>query len=259
MKNMMISNSSKFALVTGASRGVGKEIAKALAAQGINLVLHARKSSHLEALLEDLKVFNIETVTVEAELTDNASVHSMIDAVNAQTSHIDILYNNAAIMTPYRQNYWQIPAQDFATSFAVNVTALVTICQAFAPAMIERGYGRIINLTSGINAQPELSPYAMSKAAVDRYVNDMAIKLTGTGVSMNLLDPGWLRTDLGGQDAPNVVESVIPGALVPAFTPDSVNGQTFGAQHYANLSLQQALDQEQHRQVELSKKTGSME
>ena len=248
----MTSYSGKFGLVTGASRGIGRQIAKALAAEGINLVLQARNRCHLDELLRDLNGFNIKIVTVEAELEDNTSVLKMIDDVNVQTSQIDILYNNAAIMTPYRQHYWQIPAEDFTRSFAVNVTALVTMCQAFAPGMIERGFGRIINLTSGINQQPELSPYAVSKAAVDKYVEDIANKLAGTGVTMNLLDPGWLRTDLGGQDAPNGVESVIPGALVPAFCTNSVNGQTFGAQYYSDLTLQQALIQEQQRQEELS-------
>jgi NAD(P)-dependent dehydrogenase (short-subunit alcohol dehydrogenase family) len=251
-EKLMISNSSKFALITGASRGVGKEIAKALASHGFNLALHARKLSHLKALEQELKVFDVEIITVEAELEDKASLEKMIDAVKAKTSGIDILYNNAAILAPYRQNVWGIPAEDFSSSFAVNVTALVTLCQAFAPSMIERGYGRIINLTTGMNKQPEFSPYAMSKAAVDKYVTDIANKLTGTGVSMNLLDPGWLRTDLGGQEAPNSVESVLPGALVPAFMQDSVNGQTFGAQHYVGLTLQQALEQEQQRQVELA-------
>lgn len=75
-------------------------------------------------------------------------------------------------------------------------------------------------------------PYAASKAAIDKYAFDMAGSLKGTGVMMNLLDPGWLRTDLGGPKAPNAVESVIPGALVPLLIEDDTSGKLFSAQEY---------------------------
>ncbi len=98
--------------------------------------------------------------------------------------------------------------------------------------MIERGFGRVVNVTSGIKDQPQLMPYAASKAALDKYVYDMAPHLAGTGVTMNLLDPGWLRTDLGGSQAPNPVESVLPGALMPVLVEDGTSGKWFNAQDY---------------------------
>jgi NAD(P)-dependent dehydrogenase (short-subunit alcohol dehydrogenase family) len=75
--------------------------------------------------------------------------------------------------------------------------------------------------------------YAASKAALDKFVRDTVIRLRDTGVTMNLLDPGWLRTDLGGPNAPNAVESVMPGALVPALVENDVQGTWFSAQDYA--------------------------
>jgi NAD(P)-dependent dehydrogenase (short-subunit alcohol dehydrogenase family) len=107
--------------------------------------------------------------------------------------------------------------------------------------MLERGWGRIINLTSGIADQPEQTAYAVSKAAVDKFVRDFAPKLRGTGVQMNLLDPGWLRTDLGGPNAPGDPASVLPGALVPALLDNGESGRFFRAQDYAGLSLDVAL------------------
>jgi NAD(P)-dependent dehydrogenase (short-subunit alcohol dehydrogenase family) len=107
--------------------------------------------------------------------------------------------------------------------------------------MLARKWGRVINLTSGIVDQPQLTAYAISKAAVDKFVRDFVPHLAGSGVQMNLLDPGWLRTDLGGPRAPNDPSSVIPGALVPALMDNGESGRFFRAQDYAGLSLPQAL------------------
>jgi short-subunit dehydrogenase len=161
----------------------------------------------------------------------------MVDEMLSWGDEIGIVYNNAAIMTPYRSEWISVPSDDLRLSFEVNVTSLIRICHAFLPGMMERGWGRIINVTSGIADQPELIAYAISKAAVDKFVMDTAPKLNGSGVMMNLLDPGWLRTDLGGPNAPGAVESVIPGALVPCLLDDGTSGKLFRAQDYANTTI----------------------
>ena len=107
--------------------------------------------------------------------------------------------------------------------------------------MIERGWGRVINLTSAIQDIPQLAPYAISKAALRKFVKDFVPILVDTGVAMNSLDPGWLKTDMGSNEAPNTVDSVIPGALVPALLTHSISGIEFKAQDYAGMSLDQAL------------------
>lgn len=232
----------KWALVTGASRGVGKEIASALAKQGCNLILQARQAKNCEAVINEIANPDIQIHSLSAELNDQRQVDRLIDDALAVSSTIDIVYNNAAVMTPYREDFWRFPVEDYEQSFAVNVIALARICQRIVPLMIKQGWGRVINVTSGIADEPELTPYAISKAAVDKYVRDLVKKLEGTGVAMNLLDPGWLRTDLGGPHAPNAVESVVPGALIPALIEKPFSGKLFCAQDYVGMSLEKAME-----------------
>lgn len=208
---------------------------------GSNIILHSRELSHTQALAAKLKGTGVKVVTVAGELSDQDQVDALLAAALKQAGQIDIVYNNAAIMTPYRANIWEIPAEDFRTSFEVNVISLARICHRLVPLMLARKWGRVINLTSGIQEQPELTAYSISKAAVDKLVRDFVPKLAGTGVQMNLLDPGWLRTGLGGPKAPNDPSTVLPGALVPALLDNGESGRFFRAQDYAGLTLAQAV------------------
>jgi NAD(P)-dependent dehydrogenase (short-subunit alcohol dehydrogenase family) len=232
----------KWTLVTGASRGVGHHLSEGLAQLGSNVILHSREPSHTQALAIKVGRLGVKVATVSGELSDQAQVDAMLDEAIKQAGHVDIVYNNAAVMTPWRENPWDIPAEDFRTSFEVNVISLARICYRLVPSMLARKWGRVINVTSGIMNQPNLTAYAVSKAAVDKFVRDFAPHLAGSGVQMNLLDPGWLRTDLGGPRAPNDPSTVLPGALVPALLDNGESGRFFRAQDYAGLSLPQALE-----------------
>ena len=232
----------KWSLVTGASRGVGRHLSAGLARLGSNVVLHSRDLAHTEPLAVEIRALGVQVVCVSGELAEQADVDDMLVQALQQAGQIDVVYNNAAIMTPFRENFLDIPAEDYRKSFEVNVISLARICHRLVPPMIARRWGRVINLTSGIQDQPELSAYSISKAAVDKLVRDFAPKLAGTGVQMNLLDPGWLRTDLGGPRAPNDPSTVLPGALVPAVLDDGVSGRFFRAQDYVGLSLASAVD-----------------
>jgi NAD(P)-dependent dehydrogenase (short-subunit alcohol dehydrogenase family) len=224
--------SGKWALITGASRGVGRQIALALAEHDCRLVLHGREASHCEGLARELAERGLEVKVLAAELSDSKAVDALIDRVLADIGGVDILYNNAAIMSPWREAH-TTPAEDYRLSFEVNVVALTRLCDRLLPPMLKRRWGRIVNVTSGIENIRELLPYSMSKAAVDRYVRDVTPSLEGTGVIMSLLDPGWLRTDLGGDKAPNSVETCRPGVLVPLLLDDGApSGKFYRAQDY---------------------------
>lgn len=226
--------SGKWALVTGASRGVGRQISLGLARAGCNVVLHSRVLENTATLATELAELGVKTFQVAAELSDAAELSAMLETLAQSGPDIDILYNNAAIMTPYRQDWLNIPDEDYQRSFQVNVIALSRICHAFIPGMKARKWGRIVNVTSGIQDQPELIAYSISKGAVDKFTTDTSGHLAEHGVLMNTLDPGWLRTDLGGPNAPGDVTSVLPGALVPVLT-ESTHGQLFRAQDYVEV------------------------
>jgi len=230
----MLDIKGKWALITGASRGIGRQVATAMAEKGCNLILHSRKKSNTDAIKNELSKFNVKLIQVEAELSDIARVSQLADEAENLSGGLSVLYNNAAIMTQYRTDIYSAPESEYIQSFTVNTIAPITLCNAIIPKMIKRGFGRVVNVTSGIKDEPQLMPYAASKAALDKYVYDMAPHLKNTGVLMNLMDPGWLRTDLGGPNAPNPVESVIPGALVPVLLDvgDETCGKFYHAQDY---------------------------
>jgi 3-oxoacyl-[acyl-carrier protein] reductase len=230
---MLAEIKGKWALVTGASRGVGKQIAFGLAGAGCNVILHSRDRTHTKELEADLAKKGVLAGSVAADLGDQAKVDRMLDEAIALSGGFHILFNNAAIMTPWRDPYTSTSADDFRQSFEVNVIAPIRITYRLLPWMREQHFGRIVQVTSGIQDQPELMAYAASKAALDKFVRDTTPSLRGTGVLMNLLDPGWLRTDLGGPKAPGEVESVLPGALVPVLIDGEVHGVFFRAQDHA--------------------------
>ncbi len=226
----MIDITGKHAFITGSSRGIGQQIALGLAGKGCHIILHGRTRDSCAKTVQLLKDYDIKTFVVHGELSDEAQVISVIKQVRDLKVPVDILYNNAGIMTPYRKDYMSHSWDDWALSMKVNVFAVYSLCAAFVPAMVENGFGRVINVVSGIKHEPELAPYASSKWALIKLTEDLSVKLQNTPVRMNTLDPSWLRTDLGGEFADNPVEAVLPGALAPALIEDDgANGTNFEA------------------------------
>jgi 3-oxoacyl-[acyl-carrier protein] reductase len=238
----MISVKEKWALITGASRGIGYLTALFMAEQGCNLVLQSRSLEHSQKVVAEVKKYGVQAYAVQAELANYAEVAAMLDEIEARGTPIDIIFNNAAVQVGYRTDYWQTPIEDFDLSFRINLIAVAAICYRLIPKMIERGFGRVINTTSGIRDQPEQAGYSASKAALDKFTRDLGTKLEGSNVLINLTDPGWCRTDLGGPQAPNSPESSLPGVAVGAFLDDTRSGRLLNASIFYGLTLEEAVE-----------------
>jgi short-subunit dehydrogenase len=237
----MLDLKGRWVLITGASRGLGRLAALLMAKQGCNLILQSRSVDHTASLEEEVKAMGVHCCSFAADLNDIPSVDKMLGDIDALGVDVDVVLNNAGLQIAYRKDYCLTPPEDYTVSFNVNTIAPAMICYHYLPGMIKRGFGRIVNTTSGIALEPEQAGYSAAKAALDKITTDMASRLGGTGVTMNLTDPGWCRTDLGGPNAPNSPESAIPGVVVGAFTSDKVNGQLFRAQEFSGLTLEQAV------------------
>ena len=237
----MVDVKGRWAFITGASRGIGYLTALYMAEKGCNLILHGRTSEHCTKALEEVKELGVEAYAVGAELSDLVAVEKMLQEIDALNVRVDIVLNNAGLQIAYRNDYFKTPVSDYTESFKINTIAPAMICYHFLPKMKEYGFGRILNTTSGIKLDPQQAGYSASKAALDKITIDLAHTVEGTDVMINLTDPGWCRTDLGGPHAPNAPESAIPGIVVGVFVDDKKSGRNLGAQNFAGMTLEDAV------------------
>ena len=194
----MVNVKGRWALITGASRGLGYLAAIEMAKLGCNLVLHSRTEEHCAKVLGEVKALGVDAYVVTAELSDMEQVEAMCRAIDERGTKLDIILNNAGLQIAYRTEYLTTPASDYDISFRINTTAPMMICYHFLPGMKERGFGRIVNTTSGIDLEPEQAGYSAAKAALNKVTRDLGKNYEGTDVTINLTDPGWCRTDRPG-------------------------------------------------------------
>ncbi|MGC8490159.1 MAG: SDR family NAD(P)-dependent oxidoreductase [Syntrophobacteraceae bacterium] len=232
----------KWTLVTGASRGVGRQIAMAMARLGSNIIAHSRSLSHVSGLLETCSSLGVEIVPIAAELSNPDELERMLTELDRIAPQVDILFNNAAFAPHFLSGFKEdVPVDTMRTYYSVNVVAPIRICQHLLAGMIRRGFGRVINLTSYVRPQSSGEIiYASSKAALDQFAYGSLPVISGTGVMMSMAEPGWVRTDSGGKDATYPIATVIPGILLGALLDFDVNGHRFSAQEYSGLSIHEA-------------------
>jgi uncharacterized protein len=196
MTNKM--NRPETVLITGASSGIGLELAKCFAADGSKLILVARSRDALEKLAEELREKNkVETVVLTADLSQPEAPKQIFDKLAAQKLSVDVLVNNAGF--GLHGEFLQLPLDRQMEIIKVNVAALTELTGLFLPGMVQRRGGGILNVGSvaGFVAGPRLAVYYASKAFVQSFSEALAEELDGTGVSVTSLCPGPTESNFG--------------------------------------------------------------
>lgn len=196
------------ALVTGASAGIGRAFAAALAARGHDLVVTARRIDRLESLARELRdAHGTETLAIAADLAEPEAPRQIVDAVHAAGIEIDYLVNNAGY--GIRERFLNAPWETHAHFLRVMVDSWLELTHRLAPAMVARGHGRIVNVSSLASLAPEPpgSLYPAAKCLMTSASRSLRLSLLGTGVHCTALCPGFTYTEfhdvLGAREAMN--------------------------------------------------------
>jgi short-subunit dehydrogenase len=187
------------ALVTGASSGIGVALAGELARRGHALILVARREDRLQELADTLRgEHGVRVEWIAADLADAADRERVPAEVADRGLVVDVLVNNAGIGT--NGLFQELPVEGEIGMVRLNVEAMVALCGAFVPAMVERGRGKVLNTASvsGFMPVPKQATYAASKAFVLTFTESLTLDLHGTGVTATALCPGPVKTEFGG-------------------------------------------------------------
>jgi NAD(P)-dependent dehydrogenase (short-subunit alcohol dehydrogenase family) len=182
------------AMVTGASQGIGHDLALALADRGARVVVAARQREQLDALAAEIATAGHEAASVVVDLRDRASIEAAVSETVARFGRIDILVNNAGLGTNH--DALDATEEEWDALFAVNVRGLFFACQSAGRRMVDQGYGRIVNISSqaGLVGIPRHAAYSASKAAVLGLTKVLALEWGPHGVTVNCVAPTFIRT-----------------------------------------------------------------
>ena len=215
------------ALVTGANRGLGLETTRQLLAKGISVVMAGRDVAALERARGNLARHRDRAVTLQMDVRDQTSIAAAHHRVRQQVGPIDVLVNNAAVLIGENDDVLSITSDDYRRTFETNLFGVVEVCRALVPEMARAGFGRVVNVSSSAGQLTTMSTYApaysISKAAMNAFTRILADTYRAHGVLVNAVDPGWVRTDMGGPSAPRSpregADTIVWLATLPADGP----------------------------------------
>jgi len=216
------------ALVTGGNRGIGLEACRQLAKSGLRVVLTARDAVRGEEAAKTLRDENLEVLFEQLDVADGGSVEACARRLSEGGTVIDVLVNNAGVYPT--EGVFSVDEETFGRALNINTLGPFRTCRAFVPAMVRRGYGRVVNVSSGGGSFGEgIGPvaYGASKAALNALTVKVAEAVRGD-VKANAMCPGWVRTDMGGAGAPRSPEQAVDTLLwLATLPPDGPNGGFF--------------------------------
>jgi 3-oxoacyl-[acyl-carrier protein] reductase len=187
----------RVALVTGAGRGIGRAVAIQLAEGGAQVALLARSIDQLEQTGVDVRAHGGSAAVIPADLAEPDAVADAAARIAEEVGPVDILINNAAVVQPAGPTIASDPGE-WGRAYAVNVDAPVRLSLSFLPSMLERRWGRIVNVSTGLVERPGamvgLNAYAATKAALEAHSLNLAAEMAGSGVTVNVYRPGAVDT-----------------------------------------------------------------
>lgn len=217
----MKSNPRPLALVTGASSGIGADLARELARDGHDLVLSARRVEPMQALAEELKSLGAGCTIIAADLSKSGAAAALVREIETRGMNIDVLINNAGLGDNGR--FDQSDPGRVSEMLAVNVVALTELTRLLLPPMVARGKGKVMLLasTAGFQPGPRMAVYCASKAYVLSFGEAIAFELRGSGVTVTTLCPGATETEFAGV-ARLGGSALFKGGLMPVMSASEV-------------------------------------
>jgi NAD(P)-dependent dehydrogenase (short-subunit alcohol dehydrogenase family) len=202
--------SRKIAIVTGGNRGIGLEIARQLMKADVFVVVGCRSEPKCALTVDDLKKEGANIAGFQLDVNDTKSVRRFIEHVEKAHGSPGILVNNAGVYPEApAAKVADTPTSMWRETFETNLFGAVRMCREVVPLMKKLRFGRIVNISSGLGQMHQMgegSPaYRVSKAALNALTRTLAAEVAGSGILVNSMSPGWVKTDMGGEEAPRTV------------------------------------------------------
>jgi len=235
----MSNPTQKIALVTGANRGIGLETARQLGRQGVTVIVAARDQGKAQEAAGTLQAEGIAAVPLKLDVTSSADIQAAARFVEEEFGRLDVLINNAGIFAEKQfggNNSASVTQAELRRTFDTNFFAVIEVTQALLPLLGRSAAGRIVNLSSvlgslTLHAKPG-SPiadaknlaYNASKTALNAFTIHLADALKGTNIRVNSAHPGWVKTAMGGAEAPMEIVDGAKSSVALALAEDAPNG-----------------------------------
>jgi NAD(P)-dependent dehydrogenase (short-subunit alcohol dehydrogenase family) len=195
------------ALVTGANKGIGLEVVRQLAALGWQVFLTGRSLASVRRAVSPL---GPSVTPVPLDVTSQISIEAAFSTTSQAVNHLDVLINNAGTLDHDEGSIFNLAPERLRRMFETNTIGALRVSQAFLPLLRKSRSGRIINVSSGAGQLSEMDTwapaYSISKTALNGVTNQFAAALAGSNIAVNSVCPGWVKTDMGGPEAPRSVE-----------------------------------------------------